>query len=238
MTLVQTARRSKRYALMHEGALTASGELRDGDYLATSLDVVADEDDNAFLDAVPVDALDPLPAAGVRLEAGDLYDDNGRAVMVRQEHTRTEHPVDDLVPTLFLVYRADVDGIEWITGESVVIGTIRTFESETYRCKQGHITQSDWWPSKDGVLGVLWEVYEEPQPGEQWVDSGEAVTSLIGAGTIGVTDTEPFAADQQIRIAGEHEATVSYIHTAGSPGVLVIDPHVNVSGGESVEIWQ
>jgi hypothetical protein len=156
--------------------------------------------------------------------------------MVRQAHARTEHAVDDLVPTLFLVYRDDAgDVLEWIAGESVVVGMLRTYDGQDYRCIRTHVTQSDWTPP--ATLDNLWEVYEEPQPGEEWVDSGETVTRLYGAGVIGVTDTAPFAADDRIRIL-DTEATVTRIHQAGAPGILVIDPHIQVSGGEVIEIWQ
>jgi hypothetical protein len=139
------------------------------------------------------------------------------------------------VPTLFLVHRPDTDGIAWVAGEPVTIGTIRIYEGVEYVCIQPHVTQSDYTPP---TTPALWEVYEEPQPGEDWVDSGETVVSLVGANAIQVTDTAPFEAEQSIRIAGTHETTVSYIHTAGAPGVLFINPHVGVSGGESIEIWQ
>jgi hypothetical protein len=228
VTRITTSGRSKRYAITDADTLVASGELQDGDYLATPLTVVADEDDNAFLAAVPVDALDPLPAAGTELESGDLYADAGRAVMVRQPHTRTEHPVDDLVPTLFLVYRENVDGIEWVAGESVTRGTIRTYDGTEYRCIQPHVTEF-----APPSVPALWEPFVV---GDEWVDSGESVTSLIGSGVIGVTDTAPFSAGQRIRIAGEHEASITRIHQAGAPGILVIDPHIAVSGGETIEV--
>ena len=232
MRYLAHGRRGERNVLISDvtqvGALTG---------VNPELSVVADEDDNAFLASVPVANLPPVPEQGTWLEADTLYADGDRAVLVRQSHTRTEHAIDALVPTLFLIYRADAgDVLAWVAGESVVIGTLRTYEGETYRCIRAHVTQSDWMPT--ATLENLWEVYEEPQPGEDWVDSGETVTSLIGAGVIGVTDTAPFAAGQQIRIDGQHEAEVTRIYQAGSPGILVIDPHVAVSGGEMIEIWQ
>jgi hypothetical protein len=159
MTLVQTSGRSKRYALMYGGELVSTAELQDGDYLATSLVVVESEDDNDFLGSVPVDALPPLPPQGTWLEAGDLYADGDRAVLVRQPHERTGHPVDDLIPSHFLVHRPDVDGIGWIAGEPVTIGTIRTYEGVEYVCIQPHVTQDDWQPPN---VPSLWSVVSEP----------------------------------------------------------------------------
>jgi hypothetical protein len=200
--------------------------------VSVGLTVVQNEDENEFLGTVPADALEPLPGAGTWLEAGDLYADRGRAVMVRQNHVRTERAVDDLVPTLFLVWRENADSVlEWVAGESVVIGALRIYDGTTYRCKQAHVTQ--YTPD---ITPALWEEYQEPPTGD-WVDSGETVTSLIGAGVIGVTDTAPFYADQPIRILGT-EATVTRIHQAGAPGVLVIDPHIAVSGGEMIEVQE
>lgn len=165
MTLVTTTGRAKRYALLLAGELVATGELCGTDYLATSLDVVADEDDNAFLAAVPADALPPLPDSGW-LEAGDLYADGDRTVMVRQSHNRTEHDVDDLVPTLFLVYREDADDVlKWVAGESVVVGTRRTYDGVTYQCRQSHVTQTDWTPP---ATPALWAVVQEEPAGSEW----------------------------------------------------------------------
>lgn len=75
-----------------------------------------------------------------------------------------------------------------------------------------------------------------PDAGE-WTDSGVTVVALLGAGVIRVTDTAPFSADTQIRIDG-NEATVTSIHTSGANGIIVIAPHIAVSGGEIIEIWQ
>lgn len=167
MTLITTSGRAKRYALLRDGELVASGELCGTDHLATSLSVVADEDENAFLAAVPANALPPLPPQGTWLEAGDLYANGARVVMVRRDHSRTEHAVDDLVPTLFLVYRADAsDVLAWVAGENVVKGTRRTYDGVTYQCVIAHTTQVDWTPV--ATLGVLWaEVATEPA-GAEW----------------------------------------------------------------------
>jgi hypothetical protein len=123
--------------------------------------------------------------------------------------------------------------LEWVAGESVSVGTRRTYDGVTYECLQAHVTQSDWVPP---AVPALWRVYEEPQePGDEWVDSGERVTALYGAGVIGVTNTAPFPAGTAIRINGT-EASVTRIHQAGAPGILVIAPHIPVVGGELVEV--
>jgi len=163
MTLTTTDTKSKRYALLSGGIVVSSSNLRAGDYLATSLDVVASDNDNEFLDLISVDAIEPLPERGVQLEAGELYKDGGRVVMVRQSHVRTEHAVDDLVPTLFLVHRASVDGVEWVAGERVVVGDRRVYNDTEYECVQGHITQEDWDPPS---VPALWSVVSEPT--DEW----------------------------------------------------------------------
>lgn len=209
--------------------VTAVGELTG---IAPDATETHAEGATAFVAALePVaEELPLLPDSGW-LEQHAPYRYGDGVVVVRQAHCRTEHDPSE-TPALFWTTNSSN---EWVVGEHVVIGAQRTYDGETYVCIQAHTTQVDYTPD---VTPSLWEVYEEPQPGEQWVDSGETVTALIGAGTIGVTDTAPFAAGQQIRIDGASEATISYIHTVGTPGVLVIDPHVGVSGGESIEIWQ
>lgn len=198
------------------------------------------EGEQAFLNALEADGTvtyPPLPGEGEFLEQGEVYDHNATLLMVRQSHTRTHHD-PTTVPALFLVYQPGGGVLDWVAGEQVYIGILRNYESVTYECIQAHVTQSDWTPPNVGIIDVLWKVHVPPGGGEEWVDSGETVVALFGAGVIQVTDTAPFAADQQIRIDGTNETTVSYIHTPGAPGILVIDPHVNVSGGESIEIWQ
>lgn len=160
---ITTSGRSKRYALFFSDKLVSSGELSSTDHLATSLDVVAGEDENTFLNTIPVDSLPPLPEQGVWLEADELYSDDGRAVMVRKSHTRTEHAVDDLVPTLFLIYREGAGVLTWVAGESVVVGTRRTYNGTEYTCIQAHITQSDWQPPN---VPALWS--EIAEAGDEW----------------------------------------------------------------------
>lgn len=173
MTTIRPKTRAIRYCIIGlDEPLTGVTQVGNLTGVNPALSVVADEDDNAFLATVPVNALPPLPASGW-LEAGELYADDGRAVLVRQSHNRTSHPVDDLVPTLFLVYRADAANVlKWIAGESVVIGMLRTFENITYRCIQSHITQSDWIPP---ATPALWEVYKEPIGIDEW-QAGVAYT--------------------------------------------------------------
>jgi hypothetical protein len=150
----------------------------------------------------------------------------------RQAHQAAGHWNPELTtPTLWLVIPQSE---EWVAGAQYEVDDVVIYEDSRYICVQKHVSQSDYTPA--ATIDTLWEVYEEP--GEDWVDSGETVVALVSANTIRVSDTAPFEAGQSIRIDGQHETAVSYIHTAGSPGVLVIDPHVSVSGGESIEIWQ
>jgi len=164
MTLIQTDGRSKRYALLSGGECVASGELCGTDYLATSLTVVADEDENAFVQQLPADAFPVLPDSGW-LEAGDIYSYGGGAVIVRQSHNRTEHDPAD-VPALFIVYRADASGVlDWVAGEQVQVGTHRLYGGTEYECIQSHVTQADWVPD---ATPALWREYIEPQPSAEW----------------------------------------------------------------------
>lgn len=54
---------------------------------------------------------------------------------------------------------------EWAAGQAVVIGDLRAYNGATWRCIQGHTTQSDWSPP---VVPALWTML--PLPGASaWV---------------------------------------------------------------------
>lgn len=196
-----------------------------------ALIVVADADENAFVHKLAPGLFPPLPDAGW-LEAGAIYAYKGAAVLVRQSHSRTEHAPTS-VPALFIIYRENAGAVlEWVAGEKVGVGTRRGYNAKVYECLQAHVTQSDWTPP---AVPALWKIVVMVPPGTTWVDSGARVTALYGAGVIGVTQTAPFAAGQRIRIKNI-EAAVTRIHQAGKPGILVIAPHIAVSGGDVVEV--
>lgn len=140
--------------IMEAGGMTVSG-----------LPIISDESENAFLGKVAGKAgsYNPLPAAGVWLEAGEIYGYGGGLVMVRQSHTRTEHAPAD-VPALFTVYRANAgDVLDWVSGERVEVGTRRTYGGKTWEALQAHQTQSDWQPPN---VPALWrEVVVTPPTG-------------------------------------------------------------------------
>ncbi len=175
---VTTTDRPKRYALFATGVLVDSDELRAGDYLATSLEVVAEADENDYLAALAphADAFPPLPDSGW-LEAGSIYQWGDGAVIVRQSHNRTEHAPED-APALFIVYREDAAGVlEWVAGEQVAVGTRRVYEGVEYECLQSHVTQGDWTPN---ATPALWRVVaEEPATGEWAVGVSYAVGDVV-----------------------------------------------------------
>jgi len=153
---------SEQYiGMTHVGDLTGVG---------VGCTAISDESDNAFLGALDSAGVEfePLPSSGW-LEAGEIYDYDGHAVMVRQDHWRTEHdPTGEGMLALFLTYRADAgDVLEWVVGEPVEIGTQRTYDGDTYTCIQGHVTQADYTPD---TTPALWElVVEEPTEPQPWV---------------------------------------------------------------------
>jgi hypothetical protein len=109
------------------------------------------EDDGAF----PL-----LPDSGW-LEAGSVYQHGNGAVIVRQSHSRTHYAPAE-TPNLFIVYRPDAAGVlEWVVGESVLVGTQRTYGGVTYAALQAHVTQSDWTPP---ATPALWSVVVAPSP--------------------------------------------------------------------------
>jgi hypothetical protein len=232
MTTILPTNRPMMYCVTGAGEpITGTTHVGELTGVNPALTVVADADENAFVAALPADAFPELPDSGW-LEADTIYRYQGGAVIVRQSHERTHYPPQD-TPALFIVYREDAaDVLEWVAGESVLVGTRRTYEGVTYECIQAHVTQADWTPPS---VPALWALVPDEPPGDEWIDSGARVTALYGAGVIGVTTTAPFSAGLAIRINGT-EASVTRIHQAGAPGILVISPHINVSGGEIVEI--
>jgi len=153
-------------------AIAVNGETRLGDRtgIAEVLDAVFDTDENAFIADVPADAWPALPDVGW-LERGEIYAYDAQAVMVRQSHNRTIYPPEQ-TPALFIVYREDAAGMEWVAGEQVEVGTRRTYEGILYECRQAHVTQSDWTPP---ATPALWAVVQDPGPGNEWA-SGVAYT--------------------------------------------------------------
>lgn len=174
MSLTTTTDKPKMVAVFAGSDLVLSGELPAGNYLATSHTVVADEDETAFVGALNPANLDPLPAQGTWLEKGEIYSHEGAALMVRQSHNRTEHD-PSTVPALFVVYREDVVGLEWIAGEEVSVGTIRVYDGVTYQCIQAHVTQEDWTPPNVPALWTAYSTTDEWAPGVAYT-IGDIVT--------------------------------------------------------------
>ncbi|MCB1718489.1 MAG: hypothetical protein KDK05_25420 [Candidatus Competibacteraceae bacterium] len=235
MTLIINNPDAAQFYVIDAGATVIEGVCSPGDTVASALPATVSATENEHLAALAAysDQFPPLPDAGVWLEAGDKYSHAGGVLIVRQSHTRTEHD-PATVPALFSVHREDADYLEWIAPEFVALGVIRIYGGQHYKCLQPHTTQPDWTPP---ATPALWAEYTPPVSGGEWVDSGETAIAFLGSQVIRVTDTAPFSADMQIRIGGV-EAVVMQIHTPGVNGILVINPHIAVTGGEIIEIWQ
>ena len=181
MSLTVATGQPKRFVLLQGGEVVYAGELGATDCLATTLEVVASESENEFLGLLALTAatFPALPASGW-LEVGDIYAYDDSLVMVRQSHNRTEHNPADVL-ALFVVYREDAaDVLEWVTGESVQVGTQRMYEDVTYECIQAHVTQGDWTPP---TVPALWRVVVETPTTDEWAvgvaySVGDEVTYL------------------------------------------------------------
>jgi hypothetical protein len=150
--------KSEYYSVVNDaGDVISSGRIDAGLYLhSTSPVVIHDQNENAYLDQMNTSsATSPdLPAAGAELTTGEVYAWNGQNVIVRQDHTRTEHD-PDTVPALFTIYREDYDGMEWIANEEVKLGDERTHDGINYECIQPHTTVVGQTPD---LVPALWVV--------------------------------------------------------------------------------
>lgn len=166
MTTLLPTERPILYSVFGAGEpISGVTEVGDMTGVQTGLDVVSGEGEMAYLQALVPHAASfpPLPDSGW-LEAGAIYQHGDKAVLVRQTHNRTEHDPAS-VPALFMVYREDAASVlEWVAGESVQVGTIRTYQGTTYECIQAHVTEKV--PPDAPALWAVVHDASEPQP---WV---------------------------------------------------------------------
>ena len=165
MTTILPTDRPIRYCVTGAGD-PITGETPVGNLTGVNgaLSVIADADENAFVAALPAASFPELPPAGW-LDAGDIYQYEGAAVIVRQSHNRTIYAPAE-TPALFIVYREAADTVlNWVAGEQVQVGTRRSYDGVTYECVQSHVTQSDWTPP---AVPALWRVVvDEPEEPEE-----------------------------------------------------------------------
>jgi hypothetical protein len=153
--------RSSDTAVLHHGSTSSIQVTTTGQPV---LD--ATEDPNVHLTTLGAwaDQFPVLPGFGAELSAGEHYRWGDGVVVVRQSHARTIHDPPD-VPALFLVSREPGSDIEWMAGERVQVGTVRTYGGSSYRCLQAHVTQSDWTPP---ATPALWQLDEPLPPAGEW----------------------------------------------------------------------
>jgi hypothetical protein len=196
----------------------------------TMPDVIIDDWSPEALSEIPAPA---LPSSGW-LEIGAVYRHGDTLLIVRQSHHRT-HFEPSATPALFLVKNATSN---WIVGEQVQVGVKRLFGGVWYEAVQAHVTQADWTPP---TVPALWKLaQEEPEPGEEWVDTGVTVIQLVASGVYRCSGIPTIALNQAIRLgdasAGETKFT-GYWPTTGTPSDYIkIAPHVSVANG--VKVWK
>lgn len=130
--------------------------------------IVHNQNQNQYINQInAIGAAGPaLPEVGTPLTVGEIYVWDAQNVIVRQDHTRTEHD-PDTVPALFSVYRADSDGLAWIANENVLVGDSRRYAEAMWECLQSHVTQAGWEPD---LVPALWAM-SAPEPGAGWTHS-------------------------------------------------------------------
>lgn len=169
MATIQPVAQNARYLIqtLEIDGITNVGELT-GISNILDADTIWAEGDAEFLAAAQGNVTDynPIPTVGEWCEAGVMYGYNNGIVICRQSHTRMNYTPEE-TPALWLFYQAESADAEWIVGEQVYVGTIRTYDGTKYVCLQAHVTQVDWTPP--AVLGVLWAVYQSPEEYQPWV---------------------------------------------------------------------
>ena len=166
MTLIAPTTEPLLYAVEVDGAVAYTGTTTIDQNTGVNplLVLYFSADENALLGDVAGSGGDynPLPDVGEWCEGGLMYGYNGGLVICRQPHYRTPYPPED-TPALFIVYREEADGLEWIAGEQVNVGTRRSYAAVLYACLQAHVTQSDWIPPN---VPALWAVVVVPP--DEW----------------------------------------------------------------------
>ena len=178
MTYIVTADRPVYYAATGyigdtEICVNDITQVTDNTGVSQVLDCVYAEDELDFIGQVPPEAFPDLPPEGTWIEKDVIYNWDGTAVMVRLSHWRTHHPPDETL-NLFVVWRQDVEGLEWIYGEDVSVGMRRWYEGIEYHCDIAHVTE---YPPPQAP--ALWtEVVAEGDPWQSGVtyDLGAVVT--------------------------------------------------------------
>ena len=166
--MIKAGGKQKLIALFKGGKPISTQRLAPTDCIATSLDVVSADNEVDFLGALPASSFKPLPNSGY-LEKDEIYEYNGRLVMVRQSHARQPQYSPDKTPTLFIEYRPDAAKVlDWIPGERVHVGTQRTYDGKTHEALQEHVTQEDWIPPKTPALWKEVKQISEVELTKEW----------------------------------------------------------------------
>lgn len=121
----------------------------------------SDADELAFLESTAgLDVTyDTLPGVGEPVATG-IYEYQGSLVICRQDHIRTIFEPSE-TPALFAVYRVDGDNyLEWIVGEIVYPGQVRSYNGQLYECIQQHQAVTGQTPD---LVPALWRTYSDEE---------------------------------------------------------------------------
>lgn len=169
MPLITTTDRPVYWAVEYQTKIAITGVMEKGGATGVppTLTAYSDVDENAYLGKVAgkVTTYKPLPPVGTLVNANEIYGYNNGLIIVRQTHNVTSFP-PEITPALWIVYRENATGVLlWVSGEQVLVGTHRLYNTVEYICLQAHVTQSDWTPP---VVPALWKVYVIVPPTGNW----------------------------------------------------------------------
>jgi hypothetical protein len=95
------------------------------------------------------------PKIGTEVKEGLILNYKGEIIQVAKSHViDVSNPKDN--PELFIFYRPEGAGLQWIINEKVSKDDIRIYKDISYSCLKNHLTSQDLSPDK--TIDKLWKI--------------------------------------------------------------------------------